>query len=1501
MFDPVDPKQSFPDLEHGILQYWKRENLFHRSVAQRSGSETFSFYDGPPFATGLPHYGHLLAGTIKDVIPRYQTMKGKRVERRFGWDCHGLPVENLVEKENDIQSKKDIGEKGVAWFNDLCRTSVLRYANEWTNTVERMGRWVDMDYDYRTMDADYMESIWWVFKEIYDKGLIYEGHKPMHICPRCVTPLSNFEVTQGYKDVTDLSVTARFEVKGQIKSLEKISEALGIKNNEKIFFLAWTTTPWTLPGNLFLAINPKEHYTLFRYTNFENPKLNGLYITSTKYFNDLYTPLNKFASRTGDGEDYKVSNAPEDYDIDDVTSFDGKDLLDITYTPLFPYFASRYPDAFKVVEGEFVTTEDGTGIVHIAPGFGEDDFQVGKHQEAELLQHVSMDGTFVPEVTDFAGMHVKPADDSAKTDRKIAEHLEGSGLLFEKKNYKHTYPHCWRCDSPLLNYATSSWFVAVEQIKDKMLANNAKTQWVPGHIRDGRFGNWLENARDWAISRNRFWGTPLPIWKSDDAGVVDVVGSRDELMQRARIRCTKITAVRHGESEGNLIPIYQAKEPGTDLTKRGKQQVQATADFLAKGTVDKIYCSPLARTQQTAQIIADATGAEVIVDDRLREVDFGDYEGKMVDMSDTKLLVERREKKFKEGRIESVFHLAGMEEWSSVLARMTSFFEEILPKHRSEHIVVVSHADPIHNIIHYFTKEDQFKLSNQPYPDYAEPFSFFWDHDTESPLDLHKQYTDTFSWPSTPESVAKEKTVDATFLRHGQTDWNLKAILQGRKADVPLNDTGKSQVEDVAKLLKGEKFDAIVCSTLLRATQTAEIVATELGMDIAEQIDLLDERDCGDWTGKARKEVPAFDAYPDDQRAAMIYATPPNGESLSTFLSRAKEAYIYLLKHYAGKRVLVVTHGGMLDCMRCIQGNLSYQETANLTAENCARIPLTLTPHIERIPDVLDCWFESGSMPYAQVHYPFALRQRGSSDILAGADGNTKHDTSVEGTLPTGFPADFIAEGLDQTRGWFYTLMVLSTALFDEPAFHNCVVNGIVLAKDGRKMSKKLRNYPDPLELTEQTGADAIRFTLMRSPAVRGEDMCFSQDVVEETVRSVLLPLWNSYSFFVTYANAANFAPLDDRRASQHPLDTWIKAEVQDLVNRMTRELDRYELSATCAELHDTIDALTNWYIRLSRRRFAGKGSIDAAGNQLQEEEQLDAFQTLYDVLLTLSQLLAPFCPFISEAIYLNLVPQDHGSVHLTDWPEVRDLSKNETLLLQKTRLQRQIVSLGLKARAQQNMKVRQPLASATIALPPAILKDLSFSDEDRNIMRTELNVKELHFTDDPGSLGESYVQVDARAVGPRLGKRVQEVIQAGKAGDFEQLQDGSIRILEETLTPDEASIVYRATDESAGIAADRGVVVSIDAKLTKQLELEGIARDIIRTVQKHRKDDGLSINDTITLHIEGADDVLDAFTDLITQETKANLAPNAGEVHTLKIDDRSISISFVKTNVSAA
>lgn len=787
---------------------------------------------------------------MKDAIPRYQTMKGKRVERVWGWDCHGLPIENIVEKELGSKSKKDIEAMGVEKFNELCRSKVLGYVGDWEKTVHRLGRWVDMENAYRTMDKEYMESIWWVFKQLWDKDLIYKGYRSMHICPRCETTLSQQEVSEGYEDVKDLTVTAKF----------KVTSTPSFDVEGDLFILAWTTTPWTLPGNVLLAVGEEIEYSL------------------VKFEGATYVVAKELLMANFEGKEFEV-----------VQQLKGSDLVGLTYEPLFPYFANT-ENGFRIVMADFVTTEAGTGIVHIAPAFGDDDFRLGQREHVGWVQHVSMDGRFTNEVSDFAGQHVKPIDDRMATDIDIVKYLAHAGKLFSKQKVLHSYPHCWRCDTPLLNYATGSWFVAVTKVKERALEEAKKINWSPAHMKEGRFGKWLEGARDWSISRQRFWASVMPVWESEDG------------------------------------------------------------DYICVGSV------------------------------------------------------------------------AELEELSGV-------------------------------------KVD----------------------------DLHKHVVDKI-----------------TFEKDGKT--------------------------------------------------------------------------------------------------------------------------------------------------------------------------------YKRIPDVLDTWFDSGSMPYAQVHYPFENKEK------------------FEGT----FPADFIAEGQDQTRAWFYYLHVLGTALFDKPAFQNVIVNGIVLAEDGKKMSKKLQNYPDPTMILEKYGADALRYYLMSSPIVAAENLNFSEDGVREVFNKVVNTLSNVLSFYQMFADEPHA-----EAASEHVLDKWILAKLHVLVRDVSENMEAYKLNDAARPIMDFILDLSQWYVRLSRSRLKGTDEAD----------KQSCLATLKTVLETLVKIMAPFTPFIAEEVHLAITGEKE-SVHLSTWPEA-DESLIDTNILEDMANVRKIVEMGHALRKEAKLPVRQPLQTCAVA-------GMSLSPALRAIITEELNVKEV-------------------------------------------------------------------------------------------------------------------------------------------------------------------------------
>ena len=993
----VDSQPDFPALEERILAKWERERTFLESILRREddNAEEYVFYDGPPFANGLPHYGHLLTGFVKDAVPRYQTMRGKLVHRRFGWDCHGLPAEVEAERELGISGHPEITAFGIANFNDACRTSVLRYTAEWERYVTRQARWVDFENDYKTLDLDYMESVMWAFKTLWDKDLVYEGFKVLAYCWRCETPLSNTETRMDdvYFDRQDPALTVGFEL------VDDAGEATGE------VLLAWTTTPWTLPANLALAVGADIEYAVVDHDG------RRLFLAASR--------LDHYAAELGESPT--------------VGTIRGSELAGRSYRPLFDFFADPEvhgtANAFQVLTAEYVATEEGTGIVHLAPGFGEDDQIAADAAGIPTIVPMDEHGRYTSEVPPWAGEQVFDANPA------VIRHLKEHNIVLRHETYNHSYPHCWRCSKPLVYRAVSSWFVAVTKFRDRMVELNNEVNWVPSHVKHGSFGKWLQNARDWSISRNRFWGSPIPVWRSDD-------------------------------------PRY----PRTD-----------------------VYGS-----------IADL------------EADFG-------------------------------------------------------------------------------VKVD----------------------------DLHRPAIDDLVRPN-----------------------------------------------------------------------------------------------------------------PDD----------PTGESM-----------------------------------------------------------------MRRVSEVLDCWFESGSMPFAQVHYPFE-----------NADWFESH-----------YPGDFIVEYIGQTRGWFYTLHVLATALFDRPAFRTCMSHGIVLGDDGVKMSKSLRNYPDPMEVFDSNGADAMRWYLLSSPILRGTDFSVTATGLRDTARQVLLPLWNAWYFLTLYANAAgvdgHVRDGVERPFSTHVLDRYVLAKTRDLVEDVTRSMDAYDLFGACASVRSFVETLTNWYIRRSRQRF-WDGDDDA----------IDTLHTVLDVVVRIA---APLLPFVTEEIYVGLhgAAADRGpkSPHLADWPLTEDFPGDETLVRTMDEV-RDVCSATLSVRKQKGLRVRQPLAALTIA-SPEVEQLRPFFD----IIMDEVNVKEIVPLTDPSSLARQSVQVVPSVVGPRLGADTQDVLRAVRAGEWsvegEQLVAAGHR-----LDPGEFMLTVQTEDDRAAATASTGTIVRIDDVITPDLEIEGQARDLVRMIQQARRDRDLAVTDRITLRVKG-------------------------------------------------
>ena len=1002
-FSAVKPDVNFPALEEKQLKSWDEGRIFEKSMSDRANAKAYSFYDGPPFATGLPHYGHLLAGTLKDIVPRYWTMKGYRVKRRFGWDCHGVPVEFEINKTLNLHSRQDILEFGVGKYNAACRGIVDRYSNEWKKTVKRIGRWVDMENAYFTMQPEFMQSVWWVFQSLYQKGLIYEGLKVVPYSTGISTPLSNFEANLDYREVQDPAITVSFPLLPA--SASKIAAPEGTS------ILAWTTTPWTLPSNLGLAVGAEIDYALVKE------------VASGKHLILAEARLPSYSKKVS--EDFEVLNR-----------FKGTELLGLEYSPLFPYYSDKKAEgAFRVIDSSHVTTDSGTGIVHMAPAFGEDDFYACQKAGMPVVNPVDDDGLFMPIVSDFHGKKVKEAD------KEIIARLKAEGRLYKQDTLVHSYPFCYRSGTPLIYRAVSSWYVAVEKIKSEIISANKTTHWVPETLRDGRFGNWLENARDWSISRSRFWGTPLPIWKNKE-GEILCIGSKEELEKLS---------------------------------------------------------------------------------------------GRKVD-------------------------------------------------------------------------------------------------------DLHKEYVDEITIPSP---------------------------------------TGKSP--------------------------------------------------------------------------------------------------------------------------------------------------------LKRIDEVLDCWFESGSMPYAQWGYPFKNQEE----------------------FEKNFPADFIAEGLDQTRGWFYTLMVIGAGLFGRAPFKNVIVNGLILAEDGKKMSKSLKNYPDPMTVLNEHGADALRLYLIDSPAVKAEELRFAEKGVREITRRILLRWWNAYSFFTSYGSIDGFHPKGDYANTPNLLDRWILSKLNSLVANTTREMEGYRLYNVVPELLDFIEALTNTYIRFNRPHFWKDGM---------PEDKRFAYETLYHVLISLSKIMAPFAPFLSDETYQNLklalpAAEQKESVHLEDYP-VADANFIKPDLEKAVARMDVLVMLGRNLREKIKVKAKIPLLSMKIIhRDPKALSDLKQLEA---YFQDELNIRKFEYV----TKEEDYVQVKAKANFPVLGKRVGSKMKAIAAqidrlslADLERLESGaSILIDQEAITISDVEIRRSSLGEKATILAHQQVSIEVDPTLTEEQILEGLSREVMRKVQQARKNADLKLDSRIelTLCIEG-------------------------------------------------
>ncbi len=1080
-------KKTINEKELDTLNFWKENKIFEKSVESPAGLplgsneiKSFSFYDGPPFATGLPHHGHILAGTIKDVIPRYKTMQGHSVRRVWGWDCHGLPIENLIEKELNLNSKKEIEELGVGKFTDACADSVMRYDAEWKQIVPRLGRFVDMKSAYKTMDWTYTESVWWAWKNLYEKKLAYEGYKIMHICPRCETPLAQSEVGLEYHDITDMTVIAEFKLKNKKY------------NSNDLYILAWTTTPWTLPGNTALAINKNLEYSIVKNEN-------KFFIVATKLIQKVFEKKGVFEV---------------------VESVDINEYIGESYEPVFNSFNNEEylnklensENIWKVWHADFITDDSGTGIAHEAPAFGTEDMELAKENKIPVIKHVLMNGHFVNEVEidlpALKNLVVKKKDDSMSTDIEIVKLLAHSGKLFSKEKIVHSYPLCWRCKTPLLNYATSSWFVDVPKIKEKLISENLKTSWVPSHMRDGRFGKWLEGAREWAVSRKRYWGAPLPIWKNADGSEVFVAGSLEDLASKQKSN-NEYLVMRHGEAMHNVHgqeKYDSSGDPENHLTENGKNQVRESAEKLKSKNIDVIFCSPFLRTRETAGLVAEVIGydkSKIIYDDRLREHGLGTLDGKCFD--DTHKIV------FENHANDLSSNEYGLESYNEMKIRVGNLVMETENNFKDKNILMVTHLGLVKAVIaNGLARSDSQIIGDADKPHHR-------DHDT--------------------------------FVQTG------------------------------------------------------------------------------------------------DYREAIWRP-----------LSRDENGLINLHRPYIDRVILKDGKGGDMKI----------------------------------IGDVFDCWFESGSMPYASMHYPFE---------------------NVE-TFNKNFPANFIAEGVDQTRGWFYSLINLGVGLFDKVPFENVIVNGHILAAGGEKLSKSLKNYTDPMVLVEKFGADAIRFALVNSPAMRGEGVEFTDALPEEVYKKNIQRLENVIDFYNMYSE--NMANIKTDTKSKNILDQWILIRLQEVVNKSVDGYENYKLDVAVSEVDRFVDDLSTWYLRRSRDRLKG------------DEDKLEALETMKYIFVEFAKVIAPVMPFLAERVYQNVnkinTVTANDSVHLQKYPEKKELDGNEKNILEEMMQVREIVTSVLMMRQKNNTPVRQPLSRLTLNknTPKNILEKYEA------IIREELNVKEV-------------------------------------------------------------------------------------------------------------------------------------------------------------------------------
>ena len=1112
--DLENKKSDVAVREEQVLEFWREKNIFEKSLEQSEGKKEFIFYEGPPTANGAPGIHHLEARAFKDVIPRYKTMRGYHVRRKGGWDTHGLPVELQVEKKLGLNSKKAIEEYGIAKFNQDCKESVWEYLDIWNKFTKRIGFWVDQDNPYVTYHNEFIESVWNIIKKVNEQDLLYKDYKVVPWCPRCGTALSSHELAQGYENVKDLSVYVKFKVRGQ----------------ENVYILAWTTTPWTLPGNVALAVGKDIIYVKIK-------------------VGDERFILAKA----------RLSIITEPYDI--LEEVEGKDLVGLEYEPLYPFLQNtisknekpKLEKAYKVYQANFVTTEDGTGVVHTAVMYGQDDFVLGT--EIGLPKHhlVGLDGKFLSGTGIFEGRFVK--DEEVAVD--IIKDLAGRGFLLKKEKYEHSYPHCWRCHTALIYYARDSWYIKMSdtRVKKELISENKKINWEPAHIRDGRFGEWLREIKDWAISRERYWGTPLPIWECGKCKKKNVIGSVEELQNKTQKSGNSYFLMRHGETDTNLKNLVSTTiGSGSHLTEKGKNETVVVGELLKKEGVDIVFISPFNRTKETAEIIKDILNLKdenIIVDERLGEIKVHSYEGKnwMEYHNDFPKTSEYFDKA-----------KDGDESYKDVKIRTTNFLFEIEAKYKNKKILIITHGGPAWLMV----------------------------------------------------ASAKMLNIKNTF-----------ALIQDKKGFLYLKNS------EVQKL--------------------------------------------------------PFTPFPHDQFENFDLHRP-----------------------YIDEVSLVCSCGGDLI----------------------------------RIKEVMDVWFDSGAMPFAQDHYPFENKK-----WIDGA----------------GYPADYICEAVDQTRGWFYTLHAVGVLMGRGKAYKNVICLGHLLDAKGKKMSKSIGNVVDPWIMMEKYGVDTLRLW-MYSINQPGESKNFDEKTVALLYQQVLGLLYNVLAFYELYRDKN--IEKNSKPKSKNILDQWILARLDELIEMTTKNLDNYKLLEPTRATRDFIGDLSTWYLRRSRDRI--------------KEGDREAKQTLYFILKTLAKIMAPFAPFTAEDIWLKLkTKNDKESVHLEVWPKKKftiSLFSKLNQILENMKLVRKIVTLGLEARQKAGIKVRQPLAKLEV-------KDSKLNNKYLKLIKEELNVKEI---------------IIAKNINENILLDIQITPELKQEGDYREL----VRFLQDmrkkmSLTPsDVVSLVFETNNE---------------------------------------------------------------------------------------------------------